>query len=48
MAQVENLRFVESEIARLNAMLAVVETARATYVAALNAAIKRAQPQIAH
>ena len=33
--QVTNLRFVDSEIARLNATLAVLQTARNTYIQAL-------------
>ena len=34
-AQVTNLRFVESEIARMNATVAVLQTARNTYLQAL-------------
>ena len=34
-AQVTNLRFVESEIARLNATLAVLQTAKSSYIQAL-------------
>ena len=34
-AQVTNLRFVDTEIARLNATLAVLQTARNTYIQAL-------------
>ncbi|ATQ75384.1 MULTISPECIES: DUF6447 family protein [Massilia] len=33
--QVANLRFVESEMARLNAQLAIYETARGTYKSVL-------------
>ena len=34
-AQVTNLRFVDTEIAHLNATLAVLQTARNTYIQAL-------------
>ena len=38
-AQVVNLRFVESEIARMKSQLAVFETARKSYVTALSASL---------
>lgn len=40
-AQVTNLRFVDAEIARLQAQLAVLETAKRAYAAALSAAVAK-------
>nr|WP_315255707.1 DUF6447 family protein [uncultured Duganella sp.] len=40
-AQVANLKFVDAEIARLNAQLAVYATARMAYENALRAAVPR-------
>ena len=41
-AQVTNLQFVDTEIARLNALLAVCTTARSAYENALREALPRA------
>ncbi len=40
-AQVANLQFVDAEIARLNALLAVMQTAKNTYNSALNELLPR-------
>ncbi|MES2901301.1 MAG: hypothetical protein V4723_16335 [Pseudomonadota bacterium] len=40
-AQVANLQFVEAEIARLNSMLAVMQTAKNAYNSALNELLPR-------
>ena len=37
--QLNNMQFVDSELARLNAQAAVLQTARASYAAALKAAL---------
>jgi hypothetical protein len=37
--QLNNMQFVDSELARLNAQAAVLQTARASYAAALTAAL---------
>ena len=38
-AQLQNLQFVDAELARLQAKAAVLQTARASYAAALKAAL---------
>ncbi|MES2298107.1 MAG: hypothetical protein V4582_13765 [Pseudomonadota bacterium] len=41
--QLANIQFVDSEIARLNAMLAVAGTARNAYIGALASALPKAE-----